>query len=96
MNEELLKQMWSNVAKFDEDISKLIGFQAVAELCAERENDNALSGAMWLVHDGIDAMVKTLEVQQVALADMYRQIKAVQEKTGVVPKNPIAKKKAKK
>lgn len=91
-----MKQMWEQVSKFDEEITKLTGFQAVAELCAERENDNALSGAMWLVNDGIESMIKTLEAQQMALAEMYRQIKVAQEKTGVIPKNPIAKKKAKK
>lgn len=96
MNEALLKQMWEQVSKFDEDITKLLGFQAVAELCAEKETDNAISGAMWLVNDGIESMIKSLEVQQMALAEMYRQIKTVQEKTGVIPKNPIAKKKAKK
>jgi hypothetical protein len=74
MNEELLKEFWSQVNEIEELSCKLTGCQSIITICAERTCSDE-SGALWTVADILNEIENKLDNKVYKLLEIYRELK---------------------
>ena len=74
MNEELMKDFWSQINEMEQLVCKLNGCQSIIAICAERTLGDE-SGALWAASDILKETEDKMDDRIHNLCAIYRQLK---------------------
>jgi hypothetical protein len=74
MNEELMKDFWSQINEMEQLVCKLNGCQSIIAICAERTLGDE-SGALWAASDILKETEDKMDDRIHKLCAIYRQLK---------------------
>jgi hypothetical protein len=74
MNEELIKDFWSQINEMEQLVCKLNGCQSIIAICAERTLGDE-SGALWAASDILKETEDKMDDRIHKLCAIYRQLK---------------------